>query len=199
MDQPWENAEPEGIVPADEFASFLEFNGMNNMQFPELEQPTPHSQQPHHHPVTSAPPSSVSMHQGQYATSMTMEGLSMHGDFQQQQPGPVPYSTPQLTPGFSAQDSSAQHYLSSQPMIPPTPNSIELQGNAPPYSQRMEENTEMYDRYHSRINEEQVRRPREKSFEWIVSWNYILTLCAGSLYPSSLPRHDSTGEPVPSS
>lgn len=92
----------------------------------------------------------------------------------QSHPGPMPYSTPSMTPGFCAQDPSHQpamarqqqshqsqhppanqHYMQGQPMIPPTPNSIELHGNAARYPQRVEENSEMYDRY-SRVNEEQV-------------------------------------------
>ncbi|KAJ5238702.1 hypothetical protein N7468_003321 [Penicillium chermesinum] len=153
MDQPWENAEHEGIVPSDEFASFLEFNGMNNMQF-ELEHGT-HSQS-HHSPMvpsTSAPPS-VSMQQpqqnSQFVTAMAIDGMFQH------QSGPMPYSTPQLTPGFEGQDSSSQQYMASQPMIPPTPNSIELQANAARYPHRVDETPDMYDRYQSRVNEEQA-------------------------------------------
>lgn len=93
-----------------------------------------------------------------------------HGSVQSH-PGPMPYSTPSMTPGFCAQDPSQQptmtqqqhsqpphanqHYMQGQPMIPPTPNSIEMHGNAARYPQRVEENSEMYDRY-SRVNEEQV-------------------------------------------
>ena len=71
-----------------------------------------------------------------------------------QQPGPISYSTPAMTPGFCAQDTSAhhqqsqmmsqsldpqqqqsghatQHYMQQNPqMIPPTPNSMELHGGA---------------------------------------------------------------------
>ncbi|PLB43116.1 hypothetical protein P170DRAFT_418810 [Aspergillus steynii IBT 23096] len=89
------------------------------------------------------------------------------------------YSSP-LTPAFIAQKPSFfQHSQSQQPtqdqshrhshcppatqpyiphgqqVIPPTPNSIELQGNAATYPQRIEENHEMYDRY-ARLNEEQA-------------------------------------------
>lgn len=40
-------------------------------------------------------------------------------------------------------------------MIPPTPNSMELHGNAARYPQRVDENHKMYDQY-ARMNEEQV-------------------------------------------
>ncbi|KAJ6164346.1 hypothetical protein N7470_003018 [Penicillium chermesinum] len=183
MDQPWENAEHEGIVPSDEFASFLEFNGMNNMQF-ELEHGT-HSQS-HHSPMvpsTSAPPS-VSMQQpqqnSQFVTAMAIDGMFQH------QSGPMPYSTPQLTPGFEGQDSSSQQYMASQPMIPPTPNSIELQANAARYPHRVDETPDMYDRYQSRVNEEQV-----------VSLRTVAKLvCLGPLHSPGIPRHDSVRKPI---
>lgn len=47
------------------------------------------------------------------------------------------------------------HYMQGQTMIPPTPNSIEMHGNAARYPQRVDETPDMYDGY-SRINEEQV-------------------------------------------
>lgn len=173
----------------DEFSNFLEFN----MHFPDLEGhgPASHSQmQEHQHsmvhppsnntaPTTTTAPTATMASEArshpQYPA--TMEGLTMdyngHGPMQSH-PGPMPYSTPSMTPGFCAQDPSQQpttarqqqsqqsqqppanqHYMQGHPMIPPTPNSIELHGNAARYPQRVEENSEMYDRY-SRVNEEQV-------------------------------------------
>ncbi|KAJ5665580.1 uncharacterized protein N7477_008028 [Penicillium maclennaniae] len=147
----------------DEFSNFLEFN----MHFSDLEGHGPaHSQmQEQQHamvpPTTTAPESTISSdHRSQshqYATPI--EGLAMdfgHGSVQSHG---MSYSTPSMTPGFGAQDSSQQpanhHYMHGQPMIPPTPNSMELHGNAARYPQRVDENAEMYDRY-SRINEEQA-------------------------------------------
>lgn len=172
----------------DEFSNFLEFN----MHFPDLEGhgPAPHSQlqeQHHQHSMvhtpsnpatttaTTAPTSTMAAEARSHPQySATMEGLTMDFNGQgpvQSHPGPMPYSTPSMTPGFCAQDPSHQptmarqqqshqppanqHYMQGQPMIPPTPNSIELHGNAARYPQRVEENSEMYDRY-SRVNEEQV-------------------------------------------
>ncbi|KAE8348593.1 hypothetical protein BDV28DRAFT_84565 [Aspergillus coremiiformis] len=52
--------------------------------------------------------------------------------------------------------STSQPYVPhGQHVIPPTPNSIELQGSAATYPQRVDESQEMYDRY-ARINEEQA-------------------------------------------
>ncbi|KAA8647561.1 hypothetical protein EYZ11_007013 [Aspergillus tanneri] len=92
-----------------------------------------------------------------------------------------PYSNTPMTPAFLTQKSqflqqshpqqpsqdhshrqshcpppSSQPYIPhGQQVIPPTPNSVELQGNAATYPQRVEENHEMYDRY-ARFNEEQA-------------------------------------------
>lgn len=114
-------------------------------------------------PTTTAPESAIPTdHRSQsHQYSTPIEGLAMdfggHGPVQSHG---LSYSTPSMTPGYCAQDSSQQsanhHYMQGQPMIPPTPNSMELHGNAARYSQRVDENAEMYDRY-SRINEEQVR------------------------------------------
>ncbi|OJJ33079.1 hypothetical protein ASPWEDRAFT_604837 [Aspergillus wentii DTO 134E9] len=98
---------------------------------------------------------------------------------------PPSYSNAAMTPGFYAQESlphqpfqhpqqqsqdhshPPSHYQSlppqstrqycpqGQPMIPPTPNSMELHGNAARYPQRVDENHEMYDRY-TRMNDEQI-------------------------------------------
>ncbi|CEJ62092.1 hypothetical protein PMG11_10602 [Penicillium brasilianum] len=163
----------------DEFSNFLEFN----MQFTDLDGHGPaqqmqnqqHSMVP---PTTTAPDQSMSSDPRSHPQfTSPMEGLAMdyngHGTMQpamQSQPGPIPYSTPSMTPGFCAQDTShqqhqamsqqqghsAQHYMQQgQQMIPPTPNSMELHGNAPRYPQRVDDHSDMYDRY-SRINEEQA-------------------------------------------
>ncbi|KAJ5183199.1 hypothetical protein N7492_000815 [Penicillium capsulatum] len=156
----------------DEFSNFLEFN----MHFPDLEGHGPaHSQLPEQQqsmvqPTTTAAASatlSADLRSMSYATPM--EGLAM--DFSpgtvSSQGAPMPYSTPSMTPGFCAQDASHQamsqqpqppsghNYMQGQTMIPPTPNSMELHGNAARYPQRVDDNQEMYDRY-SRINEEQA-------------------------------------------
>ncbi|KNG82160.1 putative HLH transcription factor (PalcA) [Aspergillus nomiae NRRL 13137] len=54
-----------------------------------------------------------------------------------------------------SQPTSQPYVPHGQPVIPPTPNSIEMQGSAATYPQRVDENHEMYDRY-ARINEEQA-------------------------------------------
>lgn len=169
----WPGQLHENLIPAaseDEFSNFLEFN----MHFPDLEGHGPaahsqlHEQQAMVNPPTSSAPTATAPSdlRSQLYTA-PMEGLAMdfsggHGPVQSHV-GPMPYSTPNMTPGFCAQDSSqsqsqppsGQPYVQGQPMIPPTPNSMELHGNAARYPQRVDENPEMYDRY-SRINEEQV-------------------------------------------
>lgn len=54
----------------------------------------------------------------------------------------------------SHQQPSSHQY--AQPVIPPTPNSIELHGSAARYPQQVDENHELYDRY-THMNDEQVR------------------------------------------
>ncbi|KAL4801559.1 hypothetical protein BDV18DRAFT_148854 [Aspergillus unguis] len=87
----------------------------------------------------------------------------MSGHEQQGIPHSSSYSDAPMTPAFYAQKSqvfhpsqqqqqpqsqSAQPYIpQGQMMVPPTPNSIELQGHAAPYPQRVGDNTEMYDHY----------------------------------------------------
>ncbi|KAJ5698272.1 hypothetical protein N7462_000277 [Penicillium macrosclerotiorum] len=180
----------------DEFSNFLEFN----MHFADLEGHGPaHSHlQDQQHPLGPPPPTTTATTAPESAHpqySGAMEGLAMDFTGQDpvpsQQPGPIPYSTPNMTPGFCAQDASHQpmmahqqsqpgqsHYIQSQAMIPPTPNSMELHGNASRYPQRIDENSEMYDRY-SRINEEQV--------------------CSFPSRPSSLPPPPPHRDRIPSS
>lgn len=164
----------------DEFSNFLEFN----MHFPDLEGHGPaHPQLPEQEQSMVQPTIARTSAAAAAATSVTtmpsdmqslsyatpMEGLAMEfgNGAVSSHAGPMPYSTPSMTPGFCAQDSShqpsmsqqqpssGQNYMQGQHMIPPTPNSIELHGNAARYPHRMDDNQEMYDRY-SRINEEQV-------------------------------------------
>ena len=107
----------------------MDFNGQNPISHPH----------PHLHPQSQQQPQPQSQPQSHT------------------HPAPIPYSTPSMTPGFCAQDGSQtsnQSYLQGQQIIPPTPNSMELHGNAARYSHR-DEHSEMYDRY-SRMNEEQV-------------------------------------------
>ncbi|KAF3396067.1 hypothetical protein F1880_007344 [Penicillium rolfsii] len=211
----------------DEFSNFLEFN----MQFADLDghgpaqqqlQDQQHSMVP---PTTTAPDQSMASDprsHSQFASSM--EGLAMdfsgHGGMQsamQSQPGPIPYSTPSMTPGFCAQDTthhhhqqqqqqgpSAQHYMQQgQQMIPPTPNSMELHGNAARYPQRADDHSDMYDRY-SRINEEQAlytplvspaMTPLESQFrlpEYTIPGEYFTPLTSPAL---EAQNHSSTSYP----
>lgn len=198
----------------DEFSNFLEFN----MHFPDLDGHGPgahsHGQLQEHDQSLAHPPSNnattttawESRSQPQY--SAPMEGLTMnfngHGPAQSH-PGPMPYSTPSMTPGFCAQDPSQQpsmdqqqhsqppptnqKYIQGQTMIPPTPNSIEMHGNAARYPQRMEENSEMYDRY-SRVNEEQV------CSDWLGFFGHVLTSWLGIVHPTRFPGYDTTGESI---
>lgn len=170
----------------DEFSNFLEFNmhfpdleGHGPAQAHSL-QHQHHQHQQHNHQAQAqaqaqaqglAIPTTTAAEMNSDSRShpfSTMEGLAMdfgHGAMSQSQSqpqshthiGPIPYSTPSMTPGFCAQDASQPStngsYMQAQ-MIPPTPNSMELHGNTARYSHR-DEHSEMYDRY-SRINEEQV-------------------------------------------
>ncbi|KAJ5105108.1 hypothetical protein NUU61_002455 [Penicillium alfredii] len=215
MEQPamsWpEPLHENSLIPGeDEFSNFLEFN----MQFPDLEGHGPghsHSQQ-HSLPTDSE----ITQHprpQVQYPGQM--EGLAM--DFNGQ--GPVqshqlPYSAPPMAPGFCTPTSqsmphqSSQHYMQGQPAIPPTPNSIELQGNAARYGHHAEENHEMYDRY-ARINEEQAlytplvspaMTPLENQFrlpEYTIPGEYFTPLTSPALEAQNA-NNSNNGYPYPS-
>ncbi|KAJ5929391.1 hypothetical protein N7454_007239 [Penicillium verhagenii] len=152
----------------DEFSNFLEFD----MHFSDMEGHGPaHSQmQEQHsmgHPPTTTAPTTMASDPRSHPYATSMEGLAM--DFShhptQSQPS-MPYaSTPSMTPGFCAQDAShmsqqsGQHYMQGAPMIPPTPNSIEMHGNAVRYSQRMDDNPEMYDHRYSRVEDQALYTP----------------------------------------
>ena len=145
----------------EEFSNYLDFN----MPFNDLEHGPGNMQHSQSLPTTTTAPDSMAhLRPNAMQYSGQMEGLAM--DFGNQDPaqshthGQVPYSTPNMTPGFCAQEPSPmsqphQHYMQNQTMIPPTPNSIEMHGNAARYSQRVDGTPDLYDNY-SRVNEEQV-------------------------------------------
>ncbi|CAI7640550.1 unnamed protein product [Penicillium glandicola] len=145
----------------EEFSNLFEFN----IPFPEIEHGPGNMQHSHSLPTTTGPESDMAhlqSHAVQY--SGQMEGLMDFSDNTQSHTHhghPMPYSTPHMTPGFCAQQSpmsqppTHQHYMQGHTMIPPTPNSIEMHGNAARYPQRVDETSDMYDGY-SRINEEQA-------------------------------------------
>ncbi|KAJ5560119.1 hypothetical protein N7513_002518 [Penicillium frequentans] len=154
----------------DEFSNFLEFD----MHFTDLEGHGPaHSQmQEQHsmgHPPTTSAPSTMASDPRSHPYATAMEGMSMdYGHHATQSQPAMPYTTtPSMTPGFCAQDSShqtmpqqsGQHYMQGPSMIPPTPNSIEMHGNAVRYSQRMDENPEMYDPRYSRVEDQALYTP----------------------------------------
>lgn len=186
-------------APEDEFSNFLEFN----MPFPDIEGHGPanmqHSQQ-HSLPTTTAPESEMGYSQAhavQYPGKMDGMAMDFSHDPTQSHQHPVnqmAYSAPGMTPGFCAQEPSPmsqppthQHYMQGQTMIPPTPNSIEMHGNAARYSQRVDGTPELYDRY-GRINEEQVsQRLPHGGFP---------SNRLGSLYPSRITSYDPPGKPI---
>ncbi|KAJ5959025.1 uncharacterized protein N7479_006175 [Penicillium vulpinum] len=146
----------------EEFSNLFEFN----IPFSEIEHGPGNMQHSNSLPTTTGPESDMA-HLRSHAVqqySGQMEGLMDFSDNTQSHthhPHPMPYSAPHMTPGFCAQQPSPmsqppthQHYM-NHTMIPPTPNSMEMHGNTPRYTQRVEENPDMYDRY-SRINEEQA-------------------------------------------
>ncbi|KAE8375900.1 hypothetical protein BDV26DRAFT_266851 [Aspergillus bertholletiae] len=145
---------------------------------------------------------------------------------------PTSFSDAPVTPAFYAQksphsqifnhqqlqhpqeQSHHQHVHHSQPtsqpyvphgqhVIPPTPNSIELQGSAATYPQRVDESHEMYDRY-ARINEEQAlytplvspaMTPLETQFrlpEYTIPGEYFTPLTSPALEAQNA---NSTGYP----
>ncbi|CAG7921900.1 unnamed protein product [Penicillium olsonii] len=156
MEQPamsWPEQLPNALpAPSEEeFSSYLDFNmpfdlehGPGNMQ---------------HSPLPTTTDSMAQLRSTAMQYPGQMEGLAMDfGDSQSH--NQLPYSTPQMTPGFCAQEPAmAQpHYVQNGTMIPPTPNSVEMHGNAARYAQRVDGTPELYDGY-SRINEEQVGLP----------------------------------------
>ncbi|GMG54703.1 unnamed protein product [Aspergillus oryzae var. brunneus] len=145
---------------------------------------------------------------------------------------PAPFSDAPVTPAFYAQkpphpqifnhqqlqqpqEQSHHHHVhhsqptsqpyvpNGQPVIPPTPNSIEMQGSAATYPQRVDENHDMYDRY-ARINEEQAlytplvspaMTPLETQFrlpEYTIPGQYFTPLTSPALEAQNA---NSTGYP----
>ncbi|KAJ5833187.1 hypothetical protein N7474_001498 [Penicillium riverlandense] len=225
MEQPpmsWPEQLDDGSLitaPADdEFSNFLEFG----MQFPDLEGHGPgasqHSQQ-HSlaNPSTTRAPDSEMVHMDTEPTSHPMQyGQLDMSDFNgQSQSHQLAYSASGMTPGFCAPDHSRQrslqpspasHYMQGQPMIPPTPNSMEMHGNAARYPQRVDENQEMYDRY-ARINEEQAlytplvspaMTPLENQFrlpEYTIPGEYFTPLTSPALEAQNANQSNNSGYP----
>jgi hypothetical protein len=122
-------------------------------------------------------PDGVAAQSQSYSRIMDDYSVDLPGHGQQQGiPHSASYSNGPMTPAFYAQKPqmfhpSQQPHPQQQPqqpttqayipqgqiMIPPTPNSIELHGNAATYPQRVGDNSDMYDRY-SRMIDEQVCR-----------------------------------------
>ncbi|KAJ5319376.1 uncharacterized protein N7506_012080 [Penicillium brevicompactum] len=159
MEQPamsWPEQLPSSLpAPSEEeFSSYLDFN----MPFTDIEHGPGNMQ---HSPLpTSAPDSMAQLRSTAMQYSGQMEGLAMDfGDSQSH--NQLPYSTPQMTPGFCAQEPSpmaqprSHHYMQNHGMIPPTPNSVEMHGNAARYNQRVDGTPDFYEGL-SRANEEQV-------------------------------------------
>ncbi|KAB8199318.1 hypothetical protein BDV34DRAFT_207100 [Aspergillus parasiticus] len=102
-----------------------------------------------------------------------------------------------------SQPTSQPYVPHGQPVIPPTPNSIEMQGSAATYPQRVDENNDMYDRY-ARINEEQAlytplvspaMTPLETQFrlpEYTIPGEYFTPLTSPALEAQNA---NSTGYP----
>ncbi|KAL4938575.1 hypothetical protein BDV06DRAFT_51930 [Aspergillus oleicola] len=127
---------------------------------------------PQQQPMVCMNSDSVTDQSQSYTRMMADFPVELPGHGQQGIPPTSSYSNGPMTPAFYAQKSQMFHpsqqqqqpppQSTSQPyipqgqmMIPPTPISIELHGNAAPYPQRVGDNSEMYDRY-SRMMEEQA-------------------------------------------
>jgi hypothetical protein len=167
----------ESLMPAndDEFTNLLDFG----FQFPDLESRAPGDQ---FQPMTSSAAENGLVRMDTDAPySRTADNFSM-GAFANPPGHPSnqvhpTYSNADITPGYYAGQPSQHQHLQTQPfpqqqlqqtthqqpssqqyghtVIPPTPNSIELQGSAARYPQRLDENHELYDRI-ARTNDEQV-------------------------------------------
>ncbi|GAD92631.1 HLH transcription factor (PalcA), putative [Paecilomyces variotii No. 5] len=177
-----EQMQDESLVSAtggDEFSNFLEF-GIN---FPDLDghssaQPESGLHASNHAIATTMADESMNRMDTQ-AQGQTSQYNHMMGDLpmdlsQQGQSQGQSYNGMDVDNAFFQEQQqqhqhqqelcrqqSQQHphhgYAPGQPMVPPTPNSVELHGGAARYPQRVEENTEMYDRY-GRVNDDQVRQ-----------------------------------------
>lgn len=126
------------------------------------------------------------------------------------------YGNADIAPGFYSHDHSQQNhqprqpfhqeltsqpYVYGHPIIPPTPNSIELHGGAARYQPRVDEASDIYDQY-SRINEEQAlytplvspaMTPLETQLrfpEYTVPGEYLTPLTSPALEAQG-PNHNS--------
>ncbi|KAE8145727.1 hypothetical protein BDV25DRAFT_164006 [Aspergillus avenaceus] len=215
----------------EDFSNFLEF-GMHFPDL-EVHGPSDqHPPRSITHPVT-VPASTTSSAQEQLVRMDTdavapqsssydrmMGGFPLELSNQGQSHGAISasFANPPVTSAFYAQKPSHsqlfnhQHHQqptpqpfvsNSQVVIPPTPNSIELQGNAATYPHRVDENHELYDRY-SRINEEQAlytplvspaMTPLETQFrlpEYTIPGEYFTPLTSPAL---EAQNGNSTGYP----
>ncbi|KAL3470385.1 hypothetical protein BJX99DRAFT_50029 [Aspergillus californicus] len=171
----------------DEFSNFLEF-GMQFADLEGQHGPTDHlpSRSVAHQVAMStstAPsqqqqmacmdPDGVTAQSQSYTRMMADFAVDLPGHGQQGIPHSSSYTNGPMTPAFYAQKpqmyhpaqqqqphSAAQAYIpQGQMMIPPTPNSMELHGNAATYPQRVSDNPEMYDRYSRMIEEQALYTP----------------------------------------
>ncbi|KAL4959875.1 phosphate-sensing transcription factor PHO4 [Aspergillus stella-maris] len=127
---------------------------------------------PQQQPMVCMNPDGVTDQSQSYTRMMADFPIELPGHGQQGIPPTSSYSNGPMTPAFYAQksqmfhpsqqqqqpppQSAAQSFIpQGQMMIPPTPNSMELHGNAAPYPQRVGDNSEIYDRY-TRMMEEQA-------------------------------------------
>ncbi|KAL2863476.1 phosphate-sensing transcription factor PHO4 [Aspergillus lucknowensis] len=172
----------------DEFSNFLEFGmqfGDLEGQHGPTDQLPPRSVAQVAMSTTTAPPQQQQQMAGMDPDAAQSQSYTrMMGDYSAELPGhgqqgiphSASYSNAPMTPAYYAQKPQMFHaaqqqqqqqpHPTSQPyipqgqmMIPPTPNSIELQGNAATYPQRVADNPEMYDRYSRMIEEQALYTP----------------------------------------
>ncbi|KAL3459855.1 helix-loop-helix DNA-binding domain-containing protein [Aspergillus heterothallicus] len=219
----------------DEFSSFLEF-GMQFGDLEGQHGPTDHhlparSMAQVAMATTTAPPQQQQMAcmDPDSVNGQSQSYSRLMGDFsvdQQGLPHSASYSNGPMTPAYYAQkpqmfhpqhSQQQQQQQHSQPapqqyipqgqmVIPPTPNSIELQGSAATYPQRVGDNPEMYDRY-SRMIEEQAlytplvspaMTPLESQFrpDYAIPGEYFSPLTSPAIeaqnsHPNGYPMHSA--------
>ncbi|KAL4870185.1 helix-loop-helix DNA-binding domain-containing protein [Aspergillus spectabilis] len=167
----------------DEFSNFLEF-GMQFPDLETQHGTTDHlpsrsvahqvamatsTAPPQQQQMAAMDPDGVTAQPQSYTRMMGDFTVELSGHNQQGIPHSSSYSNGPMTPAFYAQKPQMFHHSQQQQqppttqpyipqgqmMIPPTPNSMELHGNAATYPQRVGDNSEMYDRY-ARMMEEQA-------------------------------------------